>query len=177
MERKGFPESYDTGALLRFLADVKAGKRNVAAPVYSHLVYDIVPGEDDRRRPARHPHLEGLNVLQPARMPQGRQGHSLRLRLLRFLDLSSTPTRTTCTAGTSNRFLRLRHTAFRDPLSYFRRYAELTEAEAIAIADGLWSRINLVEPARKHPADPPARQPDPAQGREPPHRDGGAARL
>ena len=74
-----------------------------------------------------------------------------------------------------NRFLRLRHTAFRDPLSYFRRYAELSEAEAIATADGPVDPHQPREPARKHRADPPAGEPDPAQGAEPPHRGGGAA--
>ena len=88
MERKGFPESYDTGALLRFLADIKAGKRNVAAPVYSHLVYDIVPGEEIVVDRPDILIVEGLNVLQPARLPKDGKADSLRLRFLRLLDLS-----------------------------------------------------------------------------------------
>src|SRR5690606_9320665 len=66
MERKGFPESYDTGALLHFLADIKAGKRNVRAPLYSHLVYDVVPGEETVIDRPDILIVEGLNVLQPA---------------------------------------------------------------------------------------------------------------
>src|SRR6187397_1106486 len=70
MERKGFPESYDTGKLLRFLADIKAGKRNVKAPLYSHLVYDVVPGEETTVDRPDILIVEGLNVLQPARLPK-----------------------------------------------------------------------------------------------------------
>ena len=109
MERKGFPESYDTGKLLHFLADIKAGKRNVKAPLYSHLVYDVVPGEETVVDRPDILIVEGLNVLQPARMPKD---------------------------GTAIPFVS-------DFFDYFRRYAELPEAEAIATADGLWNRINL----------------------------------
>ena len=88
MERKGFPESYDTGHLLRFLADIKAGKRNVTAPLYSHLVYDVVPGEETVVDRPDILIVEGLNVLQPARLPKDGHGDSLRLRLFRLLGLS-----------------------------------------------------------------------------------------
>jgi type I pantothenate kinase len=76
MERKGFPESYDTGALLRFLAEIKAGKRNVRAPLYSHLVYDVVPGEETVIDRPDILIVEGLNVLQPARKPISTAGTS-----------------------------------------------------------------------------------------------------
>ncbi|WP_134500805.1 type I pantothenate kinase [Microvirga pakistanensis] len=143
MERKGFPESYDTGKLLRFLADIKAGKRNVKAPLYSHLVYDVVPGEETTVDRPDILIVEGLNVLQPARLPK--DGEAIPF-VSDFFDFSVyiDADEEDLHRWYVNRFLSLRHTAFRDPLSYFRRYAELPEAEAIGIADGLWSRINLL---------------------------------
>jgi type I pantothenate kinase len=143
MERKGFPESYDTGKLLHFLADIKAGKRNVKAPLYSHLVYDVVPGEETMVDRPDILIVEGLNVLQPARMPK--DGTAIPF-VSDFFDFSVyiDADEEDLHRWYVNRFLRLRHTAFRDPLSYFRRYAELREDEAINIADGLWNRINLV---------------------------------
>jgi type I pantothenate kinase len=143
MDRKGFPESYDTGALLHFLADIKAGKRNVKAPVYSHLVYDVVPGEGiviDR------PDLlivEGLNVLQPARLPK--DGKAIPF-VSDFFDFSIylDADEADLHRWYVDRFLRLRQTAFRNPLSFFRKYAEVSQDEAIKTADDLWSRINLV---------------------------------
>ncbi|MBM1171096.1 type I pantothenate kinase [Microvirga arabica] len=143
MERKGFPESYDTGKLLHFLADIKAGKRNVKAPLYSHLVYDVVPGEETNVDRPDILIVEGLNVLQPARMPK--DGTAIPF-VSDFFDFSVyiDADEADLHRWYVNRFLRLRHTAFRDPLSYFRRYAELPEAEAIGIAEGLWNRINLL---------------------------------
>ncbi len=142
MERKVFPESYDTGALLRFLADIKAGRRNVPAPLYSHLVYDVVPGEEKIVDLPDILIVEGLNVLQPARMPK--DGMAIPF-VSDFFDFSVyiDAEEDDLHRWYVNRFLRLRHTAFRDPLSYFRRYAEIPEEEAIATAEGLWTRINL----------------------------------
>lgn len=141
MNRKGFPESYDRRALLRFVSEVKAGTAEVAAPVYSHLTYDIVPGE---RTVIRRPDillLEGLNVLQPAQ--PARDGRPA-LAVSDFIDFS-----VYLDADTADirrwyveRFLRLRETAFRKPESYFHRYAELGEAEAIARAESIWDEIN-----------------------------------
>ena len=143
MDRKGFPESYDTATLLRFLADIKAGRHNVRAPLYSHLVYDVVPGEETEVERPDILIVEGLNVLQPARLP--RDGSAIPF-VSDFFDFSIylDAAEEDLHRWYVHRFLRLRHTAFRDPLSYFRKYAELSEAEAIAIADGLWNRINLV---------------------------------
>ena len=143
MERKGFPESYDTGQLLRFLADIKAGKRRVRAPLYSHLVYDVVPGEETVIDRPDILIVEGLNVLQPARLP--RDGAAIPF-VSDYFDFSIylDAHEQDLHRWYVNRFLRLRHTAFRDPLSYFRKYAELSEAEAIATADSLWTRINLI---------------------------------
>ena len=143
MERKGFPESYDTGKLLRFLSDIKAGKRAVAAPLYSHLVYDVVPGEQTVVDRPDILIVEGLNVLQPARMP--RDGTAIPF-VSDYFDFSVylDAHEDDLHRWYVNRFMRLRETAFRDPLSYFRRHAEIGEQEALAVADGLWSTINLV---------------------------------
>jgi type I pantothenate kinase len=142
MDRKGFPESYDTPRLLRFLADIKAGKRAVHAPLYSHLVYDVVPGEETVVDRPDILIVEGLNVLQPARLPKDGTAIPFVSDYFDFsiyLDADEADLH----RWYVNRFLRLRHTAFRDPLSYFRKYSEVPEAEAMAIADGLWTRINL----------------------------------
>jgi type I pantothenate kinase len=142
MERKGFPESYDTGKLLHFLADIKAGKRKVKAPLYSHLVYDVVPGEETVVDRPDILIVEGLNVLQPARLPKDGTAIPFVSDYFDFsvyLDADEHDLHRWYVA----RFLKLRQTAFRDPLSYFRKYADLSEAEAIETADGLWTRINL----------------------------------
>jgi type I pantothenate kinase len=143
MDRKGFPESYDTSALLRFLADIKAGKRNVKAPLYSHLVYDVVHGEATVIDRPDLLIVEGLNVLQPARLP--RDGKAIPF-VSDFFDFSIylDADEEDLHRWYVDRFARLRQTAFRDPLSFFRKYAEISEAEAIGVADNLWSRINLV---------------------------------
>ncbi|NUP34096.1 MAG: type I pantothenate kinase [Streptomycetaceae bacterium] len=141
MHRKGFPESYDQRALVRFVSDVKAGKAEVTAPVYSHLSYDIVA---DERLVVRQPDIlivEGLNVLQPALV--GADGRP-RLAVSDFFDFSVyVDARTTdIRRWYLDRFLKLRQTAFRDPASYFRRYAAMTEPEAVAYAEGIWRDIN-----------------------------------
>ena len=143
MERKGFPESYDLPALLGFLNDIKAGKRNVAAPVYSHLTYDIVPGAKVTVDRPDILIVEGLNVLQTSRLP--RDGRAVPF-VSDFFDFSVyiDADEAAIRRWYIERFLRLRETAFRDPASYFHRYATIGEAEAVAIAEGLWTRINLV---------------------------------
>ncbi|MFC4786967.1 type I pantothenate kinase [Nocardioides sp. MAHUQ-72] len=141
LQRKGFPESYDRRALLRFVVDIKSGKDEVEAPTYSHLVYDVVPDEKVVISRPDIVIIEGLNVLQPARVrDDGRTG----LTLSDFFDFS-----VYVDAGTSHirswyveRFLRLRETAFRDPGSYFSRYAALSEEEAVAEAERIWDTIN-----------------------------------
>lgn len=143
MERKGFPESYDLPALLSFLSDIKAGSDKVSAPVYSHLVYDIVPGG---RVTIDRPDIlivEGLNVLQTPRLP--RDGRAVPF-VSDFFDFSIyiDADEADIHRWYVARFLRLRETAFRDPNSYFHRYALIPEAEAIEIAERLWTRINLV---------------------------------
>ncbi len=142
MERKGFPESYDTPALLRFLRDIKAGRRQVSAPFYSHLIYDIVP---DQHTVIDRPDIlivEGLNVLQPARLP--RDGTSTPF-VSDFFDFKIYihAEQEHLRRWYVERFMRLRETAFRDPKSYFHRYSELTDSEAAETADDIWERINL----------------------------------
>jgi type I pantothenate kinase len=141
LARKGFPESYDRKALLRFVMDIKSGKDEVEAPTYSHLVYDVVP---DERVVIKHPDvviIEGLNVLQPARVrADGRTG----LALSDFFDFSVYVDAATADIRKwyVDRFLRLRKTAFRDPLSYFARYGSLSEHEAVDEANRIWDAIN-----------------------------------
>ena len=143
MERKGFPESYDATKLLRFLADIKAGRSHVCAPLYSHLVYDVVPGEEASVARPDILIVEGLNVLQPARLP--RDGDAIPF-VSDYFDFSIylDADEDDLHRWYLHRFLTLRNTAFRDPLSYFRKYATLSEGEALAFAEGLWNRINLV---------------------------------
>jgi type I pantothenate kinase len=141
LEHKGFPESYDRKALLRFVLDVKSGRDHVEAPVYSHLHYDVLPDQRVRIEGADILLVEGLNVLQPAAVREdGRSG----LAVSDFFDYS-----VYVDAATSDirrwyveRFLRLRETAFRDPASYFRRFADLTHGEAVERAEWLWDTIN-----------------------------------
>lgn len=136
MTRKGFPESYDRQALLAFVRAVKAGCPEVGAPVYSHLVYDVLPDEQTVVRAPDILLLEGLNVLQPA----GRAA----VAVSDFIDFSLYVDAATADVRRwyVERFLRLRETAFRNPDSYFRRYAELDEQQATARAEAIWAQIN-----------------------------------
>ena len=142
MERKGFPESYDTGALLRFLSAIKAGQPNVKAPTYSHLTYDVLPNE---HRIVDRPDIlifEGINVLQSRSLPA--DGKIVPM-VSDFFDFSIY---IHAEEGLIHnwyveRFMRLRDTAFRDPHSYFHRYATISEVEALGIAEGLWQNTNL----------------------------------
>jgi len=143
MHRKGFPESFDQARLLQFVADVKAGKSSVEAPVYSHFSYDIVPGEKIVVDRPDILIIEGLNVLQPAKLP-GR-GDAVPF-VSDFFDFSiyidAEPA--VIEQWYVTRFLRLCRTAFRDKDSYFYRYSKLTKEQAIAQALKLWRTINLV---------------------------------
>jgi type I pantothenate kinase len=143
MERKGFPESYDARRLIQFLVDVKSGVPVVDVPVYSHLVYDIVA---DERQIVSQPDIvivEGLNVLQ-TRMR--RSDRMPRLFVSDFFDFSIyvDAEEADIEQWYIERFLLLRETAFRDPVSYFHRYAQLSVAEAMTTARGIWQRINAL---------------------------------
>jgi type I pantothenate kinase len=139
VHRKGFPESYDVRRLLRFMADVKSGEPEVLAPVYSHLAYDIVPGEFQAVRRPDIVIVEGLNVLQTG---TGRAP----MFVSDFFDFSIYVDAHDADIEQwyVERFLTLRDTVFRDPSSYFHRFSSLTMAEAQDTARGLWQTINLV---------------------------------
>jgi type I pantothenate kinase len=143
MEKKGFPESYDLAGLLHFLTDVKAGKHPARAPIYSHLIYDVMPNQWIE---IDHPDIlivEGLNVLQAGRPPKDGKAIPFVSDFFDFsvyLDADEDVLR----QWYVDRFLTLRSTAFRDPMSYFHRYAKLSDAEAVETATSIWTRINLV---------------------------------
>ena len=147
--RKGFPESYDRRALLDFVAAVKSGAERVSAPVYSHTVYDIVPG---RHVTVERPDvlvLEGLNVLQPAPRrrhgPEASQGSSA-LAVSDFIDFSiyvdADPA--DIRRWYLDRFLTLKRTAFTDPDSFFQRFAAIPDDIALTAAAEVWESVNLV---------------------------------
>jgi type I pantothenate kinase len=147
LQRKGFPESYDRRALLRFVADLKAGAREARAPVYSHLRYDVLAGEE---RVVRSPDvvvLEGVNVLQRG---SGAVYVSDFVDFALYLDAEEADVR----RWYLERFLALRNGAFQRPESYFHRYAQLSDAEALAVAEGIWQRtnrpnlVNNIQPTR-----------------------------
>jgi len=139
LDRKGFPESYDAAALLRFVAAVKSGEREVTAPVYSHLRYDVLP---DERVIVRQPDIlivEGLNVLQTGSDPEDRAVFvSDYFDFAIYVDADEHDIR----RWYVERFRTLRSTAFSDPRSYFHRYAELDDAAADATAEQVWDAIN-----------------------------------
>lgn len=142
MDRKGFPESYDTGKLLRFLSAIKAGKKDVKAPMYSHLSYDVLPNSF---RAVDRPDIlifEGINVLQSRHLPA--DGKIVPM-VSDFFDFSIYIDAAEPLIHTwyVERFMRLRETAFKNPDSYFHRYATISETAALAIAEGLWRNINL----------------------------------
>ncbi len=142
MQRKGFPDSYDTGALLRFLSAIKAGRPDVAAPCYSHLVYDVLPNE---YKIVDRPDIlifEGINVLQSRHLPADGKIVPMVSDFFDFsiyIDADEKLVR----KWYVKRFMKLRETAFRDPNSFFHRYASITEEEALLTAEGLWKNINL----------------------------------
>jgi type I pantothenate kinase len=142
MNRKGFPESFDTTRLLNFLGDVKSGRELAEAPVYSHFRYDILPGQKVTVARPDILIVEGLNVLQPARMPRGGDAVPFVSDFFDFsiyIDADAKVIEDWYVA----RFMKLRGTAFRDPGAYFHRYASLTQEEAHARAVEIWSTINL----------------------------------
>jgi type I pantothenate kinase len=142
MDRKGFPESYDIGTILRFLSAIKAGRPNVKAPCYSHLVYDVIPDEFITIDRPDILIFEGINVLQSRDLPA--DGKMVPI-VSDFFDFSIYIDADEELIHTwyVERFMRLRETAFRDPSSYFHRYASIGADEALKIAEGLWSNTNL----------------------------------
>ena len=138
MTKKGFPESYDRLALLKFVADIKSGKEEVKAPLYSHLTYDIVPGADITVNSPDVVIVEGLNVLQPPAIGQ-------EVALSDYFDFQiyvDAPTEE-IESWYLDRFKQLRESAFRNPESYFHKYAELPMEDALDRAKEIWRTINL----------------------------------
>lgn len=140
--RKGFPNTYDADAMLRFVVGVKSGLPRVAAPVYSHVIYDIVPG---RQIVIEQPDilvLEGLNLLQPPQW-HGAGGDPV-LSVSDFLDFSVyvDADEAAIRQWFIDRFLDLRATAFSDPTSFFRQFAALDDAEAVRQASEVWDDVN-----------------------------------
>ena len=140
LQRKGFPESYDRRALLKFVADVKSGELAVEARQYSHLTYDVLPATVTIRKPDVLI-VEGLNVLQP---PTVRSDGTNTGSISDFFDFSVyvDADLEDIRRWYVERFLRLRQTAFADPKSYFHRYSALSDAQARATATDIWTRIN-----------------------------------
>ncbi len=136
MNRKGFPESYDQRRLVNFLTEIKSGKKEVSAPVYSHLIYDIVAGASKTVCQPDVLIVEGLNVLQSSRMS--------RTFVSDFFDFSIyiDAEEQIIENWYVSRFLKLRETVFRDPKSYFHRYSNLTREEAVEKAHSIWHEIN-----------------------------------
>ena len=152
LSRKGFPESYDVRRLLEFVIDVKSGKPNVKAPVYSHLTYDIVPGAWQEVNRPDVMILEGLNVLQTA---PGQQGRTLFVSDFFDFSIYIDAHEDLIEQWYVDRFMTLRETVFTDTKSYFHRYASLTDQEARETALRLWRDINYpnlkenIEPTRE----------------------------
>lgn len=141
-DRKGFPESYDVGALLRFLAAIKAGCKDVRAPSYSHLTYDVLPGEYIVIDRPDILIVEGINVLQVRDLPADGRIVPFVSDFFDFsiyIDADEADIRSWYIA----RFMQLRETAFRDPESFFHRYAAMDDEAARAVAESLWEHINL----------------------------------
>ena len=152
MNRKGFPESYDTRALLKFLRDLKSGQATVEAPVYSHVVYDIVEGETAKVCQPDILILEGLNVLQV-----GAPGSDATEFVSDYFDFSIyiDALEADIEKWYVDRFLSLCDSVFQDPSSFFRHFAHLSRDEAIAVAQSIWESINglnlknNIEPTRE----------------------------
>ncbi|MDO5507314.1 MAG: type I pantothenate kinase [Corynebacterium casei] len=135
MPRKGFPESYDRRALMRFVTDVKSGKEVVRAPMYSHVSYDIVPNEFQTVHQPDILILEGLNVLQT--------GPTLMISDLFDFSVYVDARIETIENWYITRFLNLRHTAFREPGAHFAAYANMNDEQAYNQAREIWQSINL----------------------------------
>jgi len=144
MQRKGFPESYDIRRLIRFLSDVKSGREEVAAPVYSHLAYDVLQDEQQIVRQPDIMIVEGLNVLQVTADPSGKRRPQVFVSDFFDFSIYVDADINHISQWYLNRFRMLRDTAFQKPESYFNRYANLSDEEADAVAMKFWREINEV---------------------------------
>ncbi|MBU9714362.1 type I pantothenate kinase [Bacillus tamaricis] len=144
MDKKGFPESYNIAKLLHVLSELKSGVGEVSVPVYSHITYDIVPDENQRIMSPDILIVEGINVLQPPKVSEGKRMDQLSVS--DFFDFSIY-----VDADDNNifewyvqRFKILKETAFRHEDSYFKKFAGISDLEAFEVAKGIWDRINKV---------------------------------
>lgn len=143
MKKKGFPLSYDMHRLVKFVSDLKSGVPHVTAPVYSHLIYDRIPGGDKTVVQPDILILEGLNVLQSG-MDYPHDPHYVFVSDFVDFSIYVDAPEDLLQNWYINRFLKFREGAFTDPGSYFHHYAQLSEEEAIGVATGLWNEINYV---------------------------------
>lgn len=141
LKRKGFPESYDIHKLIAFVSDIKSGKRNVKAPIYSHLTYDIVPDQYNNVNQPDIVILEGLNVLQTG-MNYPASPHNVFVSDFVDFSIYVDADESLLKEWYINRFLKFRRSAFSDPNAYFHHYSKLSEQEAIKTASTLWNEIN-----------------------------------
>lgn len=141
MKKKGFPQSYDIQRLVSFVADLKSGAAEVTAPVYSHLIYDVIPNGDKRVQQPDILILEGLNVLQSGMDYPDDPHHVFVSDFVDFSIYVDAP-EALLERWYINRFLKFRQGAFTDPNSYFHNYAQLSEQEAVNTAMQLWKEIN-----------------------------------
>jgi len=142
MNRKGFPESYDQRRLVHFLIEIKSGKREVAAPVYSHLLYDIVAGAAQTVCQPDVLIVEGLNVLQSGHSRNSPRAPGIFVSDFFDFSIYIDADEETIEDWYVARFMKLRETVFRNPDSYFHRYAELSPQEAAEKAHSIWQTIN-----------------------------------
>ena len=136
MDRKGFPESYDTKRLLQFVRDVKAGTAEVSAPVYNHVVYDVMPSHEEVVHQPDILIIEGLNVLQVG------SGNTEFVSDYFDFSIYIDALETDIEGWFIERFQTLRKTVFQDPNSFFRHFADLTQDQAVALAHEIWTGIN-----------------------------------
>lgn len=141
LKKKGFPESYDIHSLIRFVSDIKSGKRNVKAPIYSHLTYDIIPNQFNMVDQPDVVILEGLNVLQSG-MNYPSSPHNVFVSDFVDFSIYVDAEESLLKKWYINRFLKFRRSAFADPNSYFHHYSSLSEQEAIDTASTIWEEIN-----------------------------------
>lgn len=152
MHLKGFPESYDRRALLRFVRAVKAGHFPLEVPIYDHVTYNIVKDHVQRVNSCDIVIIEGLNVLQAPRPDSTGQLSAVSdfFDFSIYVDAQIEHIR----SWYINRFLQLQQTAFVNPRSYFTRYADLSTEQAEEIANGIWAGVNApnltnnIEPTR-----------------------------
>ncbi len=142
LNRKGFPESYDAKRLIHFLSAVKSGAPKIAVPVYSHLVYDVLP--DEQQQVIEQPDIlivEGINVLQ-VNSQRPRKGHSVFVSDFFDYSIYVHASEKNLIEWYTNRFESLRATAFQNPASFFHKYANMTADESHAMAVNIWNEIN-----------------------------------